>query len=104
MADFPAGKVHRVTYSFHVEDAWREMKQTSILFIFSEHGSDYIVLDATCTHLGCNVHWQEEQSRFSCPCHDGIFSREGVAVSGPVEKPLRQFQTKIENGVLLALV
>ncbi len=104
VADLPAGQVHRVTYSFRDNDAWREVQQTGILYAFSDDGVVYTVLDATCTHLGCNVHWKAEAKLFACPCHEGRFSREGAVISGPPPRSLRQLQTKVEDGVLLALV
>jgi len=36
-----------------------------------------------CPHLGCRVHWEEENSHFFCPCHNGIFNEDGVATAGP---------------------
>lgn len=39
--------------------------------------------NSTCPHLGCRVHWQAEQQRFFCPCHNGVFNKDGVAVEGP---------------------
>ena len=36
-----------------------------------------------CPHLGCRVHWEEDNHRFFCPCHRGVFDENGVAVSGP---------------------
>ena len=39
--------------------------------------------DTRCPHLGCQVHWEAVRERFVCPCHQGIFDRDGVAVAGP---------------------
>lgn len=39
--------------------------------------------DTRCPHLGCQVHWEREKQRFFCPCHQGIFDRNGVATAGP---------------------
>ena len=38
---------------------------------------------STCPHLGCKVHWQAQERRFFCPCHNGVFDADGVALSGP---------------------
>lgn len=38
---------------------------------------------SVCPHLGCQVHWQEDEDRFLCPCHRGLFDAEGVAYAGP---------------------
>ncbi len=39
--------------------------------------------DTRCPHLGCQVHWQPDEQRFFCPCHQGAFDRNGVATAGP---------------------
>ena len=36
-----------------------------------------------CPHLGCRVHWEAANNRFFCPCHEGVFDKEGVAQAGP---------------------
>ncbi len=38
---------------------------------------------ATCPHLGCQVRWEEENNRFFCPCHKGVFDPDGNAIGGP---------------------
>ena len=39
--------------------------------------------NSTCPHLGCQVHWEDDDDIFFCPCHRGVFDPDGVAVSGP---------------------
>src|SRR5512146_696789 len=34
-----------------------------------------VVLSMICTHLGCQVQWQEGKAEFYCPCHQGKFDR-----------------------------
>ncbi len=104
VADLPPGQVHRAIYQVRTSDAWREAEQSGILYAFSDAAATYTVLNATCSHLGCNVHWKEETNQFACPCHEGRFDRVGAVISGPPPHPLQQLLTKIENGVLLALV
>lgn len=38
---------------------------------------------SVCPHLGCRVHWVPDRKEFFCPCHNGVFDGDGVAVSGP---------------------
>lgn len=38
---------------------------------------------SVCPHLGCKVHWEDENHRFFCPCHGGVFTEDGVAIAGP---------------------
>lgn len=94
------GSVHRVVYNVRTKDAWRDAQRRGVVFAFRQGDASFVALDATCTHLGCTVSWREQDNQFVCPCHAGIFSREGEVVSGPAPRPLERFETKVENGVL----
>ena len=43
----------------------------------------FIALSSTCPHLGCQVHWEPQESRYFCPCHNGTFDLSGTATGGP---------------------
>jgi nitrite reductase/ring-hydroxylating ferredoxin subunit len=44
---------------------------------------DFIALSSVCPHLGCQVHWEPQNNRFFCPCHNGAFDPEGNPTAGP---------------------
>lgn len=44
---------------------------------------DFIALSSVCPHLGCQVHWEPQNNRFFCPCHNGAFDPEGNPTEGP---------------------
>lgn len=63
----------------------------------------FIALSSTCPHLGCQVHWEPQNERFFCPCHNGVFTPEGKGVGGPpgdAGQSLPQFPLKAEGGLL----
>lgn len=104
IAELPARQMHRLVYTKRLKDMWREFEHTGLLYAYSQNGSEYLVLEATCSHLGCNVHWREEEGKFACPCHNGRFDRNGLVISGPPPRPLRRLPAKIENGRLVVLI
>lgn len=53
-------------------------------------------LSTKCPHLGCKIHWEAGQDRFRCPCHEGIFDKQGRAISGP---PAQEGKNLIEYDV-----
>ena len=64
---------------------------------------DFVALSSTCPHLGCKVHWEPQNERFFCPCHNGIFRPDGKATGGPpaeAGQSLLSYPLNVENGLL----
>ena len=64
---------------------------------------DFIALSSVCPHLGCQVHWESNNDRFFCPCHNGSFDKAGQPVSGPPKdsnQPLPRYPLRVENRLL----
>ena len=63
----------------------------------------FIALSSICPHLGCAVHWESQNQRFFCPCHNGAFDASGKATEGPpaaANQELARFPLKVERGIL----
>ena len=104
IASFAAGQVQKTVYQARQKDAWRSSERTGVIYVVADGNGEYRALDATCTHLGCNVHWKAECGCFRCPCHDAEFAADGSVVSGPPPGPLLQRATKVENATLYVLL
>jgi Rieske Fe-S protein len=64
----------------------------------------FVALSSICPHLGCAVHWESQNARFFCPCHNGAFDAQGVATAGPpaaASQVLERFPLKVAKGRLL---
>jgi menaquinol-cytochrome c reductase iron-sulfur subunit len=73
-------------------------------YALTEDGRDYVAMSNICTHLGCRVRWVTDQEMFFCPCHNGVFAKDGSVISGPPPRPLDRYDTRVDNGELLILV
>jgi Rieske Fe-S protein len=65
--------------------------------------TDFLALSSVCPHLGCQVHWEQQNNRFFCPCHNGVFTPEGTGIGGPpgdAGQSLPRYPLKLENGLL----
>lgn len=70
-------------------------------------GSPFSGFSNQCPHLGCKVHWEAGNQRFVCPCHQGVFTPDGVAVEGPPAKAnqkLRAYAIELDGDSMYAVV
>jgi Rieske Fe-S protein len=63
-------------------------------------GDQFQVFAVNCAHLGCPVRWFPQSGLFMCPCHGGVYYRDGSRASGPPERGLFEYPYKVENGLV----
>ena len=83
--------------------------QKVVITRIGEEGTveDFIALSSVCPHLGCQVHWELQNERFFCPCHNGAFDALGNPTAGPPKdagQELTRFPLKITNELLFIQV
>ena len=72
--------------------------------ILVEHNSDdtYKALSGICTHQSCVVSgFDDNSSRFVCPCHGSQFDLNGNVAQGPANRSLAEYNTRVENNSLI---
>jgi Rieske Fe-S protein len=92
--DLPSNKPVAAVLAERHADGWYETRKQSVVFIDRE-GSGYRALSAVCQHLGCRVHWDDGRQQFLCPCHGGVYDREGRVVAGPPPRPLDRIPVRV---------
>lgn len=49
---------------------------------------------ATCTHIGCHLHWNSFETCWDCPCHGSQFAVDGAALNAPAISPLAEVEAR----------
>ena len=94
MFDLPPDTPHAAVLAERHADGWYETRKETVIYIDRE-GDGYRALSATCTHLGCRVSWIAESKQFKCPCHGGVYDRDGRVVSGPPPAPMTRVNVRL---------
>ncbi len=98
--DFEEGTFSQIILEFPIQDGWAYATQKMLAYV-RRQGDALFALSAVCTHLGCNVRWEEERGEFVCPCHAGVYDKEGKNIAGPPPHPLPKLPIKVEDGTVL---
>ncbi len=79
------------------QTGWITNQVEIMMYLYTEDGRNYTAMSNVCTHLGCRVRWIEDRQQFYCPCHNGIYDRQGQVLAGPPPRPLDQFPVNIKD-------
>jgi glycine/D-amino acid oxidase-like deaminating enzyme/nitrite reductase/ring-hydroxylating ferredoxin subunit len=58
------------------------------------------VIDSECSHLKCQVKWNNDEKSWDCPCHGSRFSYKGKVLNGPANTDLSYH---LENNLYTAI-
>jgi Rieske Fe-S protein len=79
------------------QDGWYRARARETVFLVWDGNKNVHALSATCTHLGCQVRWDESSTKFRCPCHGGVFDKDGNVVDGPPPRGLTRVDARLDE-------
>lgn len=53
------------------------------LAVFKDINGKVYIHSAVCTHMGCDLEYNDAEKSFDCPCHGSRFSSKGKIIEGP---------------------
>jgi len=98
--EFPEGETRLVDYRNPVTTSWDGPTGDIPCWVRHVDGEKFQVFAINCAHLGCPVRWFPQSGLFMCPCHGGVYYRDGSRASGPPERGLFEYPYKVENGLV----
>ena len=99
-SDLAQGQFNKISITYDAKDGWLDGKTKQLVYVKPD-GENILAFSATCSHLGCNVNYDEQTGQFKCPCHAGMYDATGKNISGPPPRPLTRLEAKIEDGKLM---
>jgi Rieske Fe-S protein len=97
---FPVGETRLAKFTNPVSRAWDGETDRVACWVRRISEKEFQVFAINCAHLGCPVRWFPQSGLFMCPCHGGAYYADGSRASGPPERGLFTYNTKIVDGAL----
>lgn len=72
----------------------------SNIIIARDKNGNFVALYDVCTHAGCTIQFNANNSNFPCPCHGSIFDESGNVVNGPATSGLKKYSTTLTGNNL----
>ncbi len=104
-ANLVTGKLKPVPQNIELEEG--EAGEAKIegckMGIYKDNNGGIHTVDTTCTHMGCELKWNDAEKSWDCPCHGSRFTYDGNILEGPAVNKLEHDchnKNKIEPNVL----
>ena len=95
LADFPAGTTKLVSFLNDDAKPYAGVTAKTAAWLRHGEGNELIAFAVNCTHLGCPVRWEDQAQLFMCPCHGGVYYKDGTVAAGPPPKPLTHYKVRV---------
>jgi menaquinol-cytochrome c reductase iron-sulfur subunit len=101
VSDFPEGETRLATFQNPFARSLDGQTAGTPCWVRHVEAQKFQVFAINCAHLGCPVRWFPQSGLFMCPCHGGVYYTDGSRASGPPERGLFTYASKIESGQLM---
>jgi nitrate reductase gamma subunit len=95
---FAIGTTTQVVFADPSPLPWAGVTAQTAAWLRRDEADAFTAFSINCTHLGCPVRWLPAAELFMCPCHGGVFYKDGRVASGPPPAPLATYPVRIHDG------
>jgi menaquinol-cytochrome c reductase iron-sulfur subunit len=98
--DLAVGETKLVTFEDASSLPWAGVTARTASWLRREGETEFIAFSINCRHLGCPVRWVDGAELFMCPCHGGVYYKDGSVAAGPPPKALARYPVRVRDGVV----
>jgi Rieske Fe-S protein len=62
--------------------------------VYKDENNEIHAVNSACTHIKCNVSWNNTEKSWDCPCHGSRFSIDGELLTAPARKDLEKINAE----------
>jgi menaquinol-cytochrome c reductase iron-sulfur subunit len=95
---FKIGDTVEVTFPDVSPLPWAGMASDTGAWLRREGEQEFVAFTIYCSHLGCPVRWLPDADLFMCPCHGGVYYKDGRRAAGPPPRGLARYPVRVHNG------
>ncbi len=101
VSEFPEGETRLATFRNPYVTPTDGKTADTACWVRRMEGDQFQVFAINCMHLGCPVRWFPQSGLFMCPCHGGVYYRDGSRASGPPEHGLVEYPWKVQKDQII---
>ncbi len=76
---------------------WAGVTANTGAWLRRESENEFVAFSMNCTHLGCPVRWVPDAELFMCPCHGGVYYKNGTVAGGPPPRALFRYPVRVRG-------
>lgn len=95
---FKVGETVAISFQDASPLPWSGVTANTAAWLRRDTPDNFIAFAINCTHLGCPVRWLKDADLFMCPCHGGVYYKDGAVAAGPPPRPLNRYAVRVNNG------
>jgi menaquinol-cytochrome c reductase iron-sulfur subunit len=96
--EFQIGQTINVPFPDPSPLPWAGITSRSAAWLRRDGNDAFTAFSVNCTHMGCPVRWLPKAELFMCPCHGGVYYKDGTVAAGPPPQPLFRYEVRVNNG------
>jgi Rieske Fe-S protein len=100
VGEFPEGQTRLATFRNPYVTPTDGKTADTACWVRHVTGTQFQVFAVNCAHLGCPVRWFPQSGLFLCPCHGGVYYRDGSRAAGPPPRGMFEYPTKVQDGTV----